>query len=54
VEYATAGMDNKLFVSRYRVVLPSADQLRELVEKDRVLFEARVDKDELGRKSASE
>jgi predicted nuclease of restriction endonuclease-like (RecB) superfamily len=46
VEYATAGMDNKLFVSRYLVVLPSADQLRELVERDRVLFEARADKDD--------
>ena len=46
VEYATAGMDNKLFVSRYLVVLPSADQLRALVERDRVLFEARNDKDD--------
>jgi len=46
VEYATSGMDNKLFVSRYLVALPSLDQLRELVEKDRELFETRTNKDE--------
>jgi hypothetical protein len=27
VEYATAGMDNKLFVSKYLVQLPSKEQL---------------------------
>ena len=26
IEFATAGMDNRLFVSRYLVALPSADQ----------------------------
>ncbi len=35
VEFATAGMDNKLFVSRYLVALPSAEQLREFIERDR-------------------
>lgn len=35
VEFATAGMDQKLFVSRYLTSLPTADQLRELVEADR-------------------
>jgi predicted nuclease of restriction endonuclease-like (RecB) superfamily len=40
VEYATAGMDQQLFVSRYLVALPSAEQLRELIERDRAAFEA--------------
>lgn len=35
VEFATAGMDNKLFVSRYLTSLPSAEQLRAFVEADR-------------------
>jgi hypothetical protein len=35
VEFTTAGMDNKLFVSRYQTSLPSADQLKKLVEADR-------------------
>jgi predicted nuclease of restriction endonuclease-like (RecB) superfamily len=39
VEFATAGMDNKLFVSRYLVALPSAEQLREFVERDRERIE---------------
>lgn len=34
VEYATAGMDNKLFVSKYLVQLPSKEQLQEFVEKE--------------------
>lgn len=39
VEFATAGMDNKLFVSRYLVALPSARQLEEFVERDRERIE---------------
>ena len=35
VEFATAGMDAKLFVSRYLVALPSAEQLKALLEADR-------------------
>jgi len=35
VEYATAGMDQKLFVSRYLVALPSAEKLRAFLEADR-------------------
>jgi hypothetical protein len=35
VEFATAGLDNKLFVSRYLVALPSAEQLRHFIEADR-------------------
>lgn len=38
VEFATAGMDNRLFVSRYRTALPSAEQLRDLVDGDRARF----------------
>ena len=39
VEFATAGMNNKLFVSRYLVALPSAEQLREFIERDRERIE---------------
>jgi predicted nuclease of restriction endonuclease-like (RecB) superfamily len=35
VQFATAGLDNKLFVSRYLVALPSAEQLARFVERDR-------------------
>lgn len=48
VEFATAGMDNKLFVSRYLVALPSAEQLRRFVEKDRAQFEALAIQSEKG------
>ena len=40
VEYATAGMDQQLFVSRYLVALPSAEQLREFIEADRAALES--------------
>jgi predicted nuclease of restriction endonuclease-like (RecB) superfamily len=39
VEFATAGMDAKLFVSRYLVALPSAEQLKALLEADRARIE---------------
>ncbi len=39
VEFATAGMDNKLFVSRYLVALPSAKQLEKFIERDRERIE---------------
>jgi len=42
VEFATAGLDNKLFVSRYLVALPSAEQLAQFVERDRADLEASV------------
>lgn len=35
VEFATAGMDQKLFVSRYLTALPSIAQLKALLERDR-------------------
>lgn len=34
VEYATAGMDNKLFVSKYLVRLPSKEQLQQFVQNE--------------------
>lgn len=40
VEYATAGMDQKLFVSRYLVALPSPEQLRNFIEADRAALES--------------
>ncbi|MDB5967570.1 MAG: hypothetical protein JWQ90_20 [Hydrocarboniphaga sp.] len=40
VEYATAGMDQQLFVSRYLVALPSTEQLRSFVEADRAALES--------------
>ena len=44
VEFATAGMDNKLFVSRYLVALPSPKQLQEFIERDREEIEAMMTK----------
>lgn len=38
VEFATAGMDQKLFVSRYLTALPSAAELEALIEADRTHF----------------
>ena len=40
VEYATAGMDQKLFVSRYLTALPSAQKLRAFLEADRDRIES--------------
>ena len=40
VEFATAGMDNKLFVSRYLKSLPSAEKLKAFLEKDRAEIKA--------------
>ncbi len=42
VQFATAGMDNRLFVSRYLVALPSARQLEEFVERDRERIEMQI------------
>jgi len=41
VEYATAGMDHQLFVSRYLVALPKPEQLQKLIERDRAVWEQR-------------
>lgn len=40
VEFATAGMDQKLFVSRYLEVLPSVKQLKAFLERDRAEINA--------------
>lgn len=42
VEFATAGMDQKLFVSRYLEVLPSVKQLKALLERDRAEIKALI------------
>jgi hypothetical protein len=34
VEYATAGMDNQLFVSKYLLALPQKDELKTFIEKE--------------------
>jgi predicted nuclease of restriction endonuclease-like (RecB) superfamily len=40
VEFATAGMDQKLFVSHYLTALPSAEKLRAFLETDRAHIES--------------
>lgn len=44
VEFATAGMDQKLFVSRYLVALPSVEKLRRFLEADRERIESLLPK----------
>jgi hypothetical protein len=51
VEFATDGMDNKLFVSRYLVNLPSAEQLSRFVETGRARIEAALPHDPAPRKT---
>jgi predicted nuclease of restriction endonuclease-like (RecB) superfamily len=40
VEFATAGLDSQLFVSRYLVALPSSEALRTFIERDREAIES--------------
>ena len=40
VEYALAGMDNALFVSKYQLELPSKEILRQQIEAERQRLEA--------------
>ncbi len=42
VEFATAGMDQKLFVFRYLVALPSVEKLRRFLEADRERIESQM------------
>ena len=35
VEYALAGLDNRLFVSKYQLELPSPDELTRFLEQQR-------------------
>ncbi len=39
VDYATAGLDHQLFVSRYLSALPSTDSLQKLIEQDTALWQ---------------
>ncbi|HMN06474.1 MAG TPA: PDDEXK nuclease domain-containing protein [Flavobacteriales bacterium] len=39
VEYATAGIDHQLFVSRYQVLLPRSSDLQQLIDRDRAAWE---------------
>lgn len=41
VEYAIAGLDHRLFVSRYQVALPKPEELERLIEEDRGVWEQR-------------
>lgn len=41
VEYATGGLDHQLFVSRYLVALPKPEELQQLIETDRAVWEQR-------------
>ena len=43
VHYATAGLDNQLFVSRYMVVLPSEEKLKEWLIKEQDILEQKFD-----------
>jgi hypothetical protein len=39
VEYALAGMDNRLFVSRYQLALPEAEVLQRYLDEQRQALE---------------
>ena len=41
VEYATGGLNHRLFVSRYLVALPKPEELQNLVESDRAVWDQR-------------
>lgn len=38
VKYATAGVENQLFISKYKTILPSEDALRKEIEKEKQLL----------------
>ena len=42
VEYATGGLDQRFFVSRYLVALPKPEELERLIENDRAVWEQRT------------
>jgi predicted nuclease of restriction endonuclease-like (RecB) superfamily len=52
VEYATVGIDQKLFVSRYLVALPSAEKLRSFLEEDRDRIESLMQPSTSAKKAA--
>ena len=43
VEYATGGLDQQLFVSRYLVALPKLHEIEQLIERDRALWERHIE-----------
>jgi predicted nuclease of restriction endonuclease-like (RecB) superfamily len=43
VEYATAGLDNNLFVSKYKINLPSIKEIEEFIEDELESFESEKD-----------
>ena len=51
VEFATAGIDQKLFVSRYLVALPSVEKLRAFLEADRERIESLMPKQQKPKKT---
>ena len=53
VEFATAGLANKLFVSRYLTALPPAEKLRAFIEADRERIEALMPRPSAARKQAT-
>jgi len=40
VKYAIGNMDNKVFISRYKVVLPTEKELKQFIEKDKKMLGA--------------
>ncbi len=50
VEFATAGMDQKLFVSRYLTALPSANKLRAFLEAGRERIESLIPRSPIAKK----
>ena len=52
VEFATAGLSNPLFVSRYLVALPSAEKLRAFLEADRERIESLMRRTPVAKKRA--
>ncbi len=45
VRYATGGLDNTMFVSKYLVVLPSEEELAAFIRQDRERLEALLQDD---------
>lgn len=42
VEYATAGLDSQMFVSKYQLVLPKLEDLERLIDADRLRIESEL------------
>ena len=42
VEYATAGMDNQLFVSKYLLELPKKEDLEKFIQKEMATWKWKV------------